>query len=147
MSSQPPFRVIPGPESTTVVLSGAVNGPLSRSLHVLLKRSARETSDLVVDLQRTTSLDALGLRALLDVAATCTAAGGSLRIVGPQPHIRAYLEVTELDQRVTVLESSQADSRLEAAPRRARGAAVVRRGQLLDRQVRVWWNSISPWTS
>ena len=147
MPSPPPFRVIPGPESTTVVLSGAVNGPLSRSLHVLLGGAVRETADLVVDFKGVTSLDALGLRALLDVATTCSETGGSLRIVGPQPHIRTYLEVTGLDQSVTILDRSPVEREAEVAPRPARDAAVVRRGRLHDQQVRIWWDSIFHWTS
>ncbi len=146
MPSRPPLLIIQRPDSAIVVLRGSVNGPVSRSLRVVLTRLTRQTSDIVVDLQEVDSLDALGLLALLDISETCVAAGGSLRVMGPQRHIRRYLELTEADQCVPILESPVV---VEPArqPVRLRYRVLARRGRLLEDQARLWWSSVWRWTS
>jgi anti-anti-sigma factor len=72
---------------------------LERQLAVV----ARERhTDVVLDLAELTFMDVSGLRTILDAAREARRNGRSLVIENPMPHIIRLLELTAIDQTLTV---------------------------------------------
>ena len=78
-------------------VSGEVDIQTSPILDEHLKSAHAEgASSIVVDLGEVTFLDSTGLSVLIAALKRCQSAGGSMRLVSPQPNVRRVLEVTGL---------------------------------------------------
>ena len=66
---------------------------------------------LGVDMTEVSFLDVSGLRVLLDAARRNRAAGGGFSVVRPSPMIRRLLELTAIDQSVTIVDQISTTTR------------------------------------
>jgi anti-sigma B factor antagonist len=87
------------PSGPTVRVWGEVDVQTSPVLDEQLQSVLDQgPSSVVVDLGEVTFLDSTGLSVLIAGLKRCQAAGGSLRVVAPQPNVRRVLEITGLTE-------------------------------------------------
>ena len=101
----PPFEVLPAHASESVKL--ALRGELDMYSAPLLERELRAAANVdaplvVLDLAELTFMDVTGLRAILDAAREARRTHRTLVIENPRPHIVRLLELTAIDQTLTV---------------------------------------------
>jgi anti-sigma B factor antagonist len=88
-----------------VQVSGEVDVATVPLLRFMLTASIRPGRDLVVDMHRTTFLDAAGIEVLVRIADHLDAEGGRLRIVDPSRAVRRVLQIVDLGDRFGVAPS------------------------------------------
>lgn len=107
------IRVHSDRDSATVVMAGELDistvGPVRECLDGLL-RAEPLPERLVVDLERLSFVDSMGLSVLLETQRRATRRGIEVRFRSPSPHVRAVLDVTGLS-RVFGLEAEPSASR------------------------------------
>jgi type IV pilus assembly protein PilB len=93
---------------------------------------------LVLDLSRVGTLGGAALEALLDTSARCTALGGRLELVNPNPLVKTVLRITGTARRLAVasLDPAEADAQAPPAASRQRlGDMLLERGLLTPAQL------------
>jgi anti-anti-sigma factor len=101
----PPFEVLHARSAGGVRL--ALRGELDMYSAPLLERqleavAADARGEIVLDLAELTFMDVSGLRTILDAARTARRGRRALVIENPMPHIVRLLELTAIDQTLTV---------------------------------------------
>jgi anti-sigma B factor antagonist len=102
----PPFEVVPA--RATGDLRLALRGELDMYSAPLLERELRnavvtgDSRGIVLDLAELTFMDVSGLRAILDAARAARRKHRPFVIENPMPHIVRLLELTAIDQTLTV---------------------------------------------
>lgn len=91
-------------ESTTrVVLAGELDGAAAVSLTEQLRQVTTDlVGDLVVDVGLLTFIDSTGLSLLVSLDKKVRASGHALTLADPTPMARRLLEITALDQILTI---------------------------------------------
>jgi anti-sigma B factor antagonist len=81
----------------------ASSPPFQASLSGLLQA---ESGTVIVDLSEVSFIDSTGLGALIEAEKRCGVAGKNLRLVVTAPHIRRLLELTGLDEILSLVASA-----------------------------------------
>ena len=89
-------RVVNG--LTLITLAGELDLSVAPALHrALIQAPAASLPDLAIDLRQVEFMDCSAIHELMQAHRTVTAAGGCLRLIGPQPGPAKLIRLCEID--------------------------------------------------
>jgi len=83
-------------------LGGYIDVSTRKQLRDVLAAAAKGTSHLVIDMSRLGFMDSTGLSVLVEVYRRLNGRGGTLALAAPQPIVAKVLQISGLDQVLTV---------------------------------------------
>ena len=88
-------------KSVSLVVSGEVDSLSAGSLeHCIRRDELWGATDIRIDLQHTSFMDACGIRTLVEAARRAGAGGWRLRVVNPRGIVRKVCEITQLNDMI-----------------------------------------------